>query len=98
MNTPLTHRSAADSERRRDSVHLTVGAHLELGERTWLSLAAATPVTRPRLLDAEALARLNWGSDPGLWPIGLLTSCETLAPGPTLRGPMPAGLGGTRQR
>lgn len=61
VNTPLTHRSAADPERRRDSVHVTLGAHLELGERTWLSVAAATPVTRPRLFDAEALARFNWG-------------------------------------
>ena len=60
VNSPLSHRSASDPERRRDSVHLTVGAHLELGERTWLSFAAATPVTRPRLFDAEALARLNW--------------------------------------
>ena len=60
MNTPLTHRSAGDPERRRDSVHLTLGAHLELGERTWLSFAAATPVTSPRLFDAEARARLNW--------------------------------------
>lgn len=61
VNTPLTHRSAVDPERRRDSVNLTLGAHLELGERTWLSLAAAAPVTSPRLFDAEALARLNWG-------------------------------------
>jgi len=61
VNTPLTHRSAGDPERRRDSVHLTLGAHLELGERTWLSLAAAAPVTSPRLFDAEALVRLNWG-------------------------------------
>lgn len=60
MNTPLTHRSADDPERRRDSVDLTAGVHLELGERTWLSLAAATPVTGPRLFDAEALVRLNW--------------------------------------
>jgi hypothetical protein len=41
-------------------VHLTAGAHLELGERTWLSLAAA-PVTSPRLFDAEAPVRLTWG-------------------------------------
>ena len=60
VNTPLTHRSAGDPERRRDSVHVTLGAHLELGKRTWLSFAAATPVTRPRLFDAEARARLNW--------------------------------------
>jgi hypothetical protein len=36
-------------------------SHLELGERTWLSVVAATPVTRPRLIDAEAPARFNWG-------------------------------------
>ena len=60
MNTPLSHRSSRDPEGRRDSVHVTVDAHLELGERTWLSFAAATPVTSPRLFDAEALARLNW--------------------------------------
>jgi hypothetical protein len=61
VNIPLTHRSARDPERRRDSVDITVGAHLELGERTWLSFAAATPVTSPGLFDAEALARFNWG-------------------------------------
>ena len=60
VNTPLNHRSEGDPERRRDAVDVTVGAHLELGERTWLSLAAATPVTGPRLFDAEALVRLNW--------------------------------------
>jgi hypothetical protein len=60
VNTPLTHRIVGDPERRRDSVDLTLGAHLELGERTWLSFAAAAPVTSPRLFDAEILARLNW--------------------------------------
>jgi len=33
VNIPLTHRSASDPERRRDSVNLALGAHLELGER-----------------------------------------------------------------
>lgn len=42
-------------------MNLTLGAHLELGERTRLSFAAATPVTSPSLFDTEALARLNWG-------------------------------------
>lgn len=60
VNTPLNHRDHGDLEHRRDSVDLTTGVHLKLGEKTWLGLGVGTTVTNPRLFNVEALASLNW--------------------------------------
>jgi len=60
VNTPLTHRDASDAERRRDSVDLTGGVHFNLGRRSSVGIAAGTPVTHPRLFDAEVLGQFNW--------------------------------------
>ena len=60
VNTPLTHRDAGDPERRRDSVDLTGGVHVQFGERTWLGLGVGTTVTDPRLFNVEALVSLNF--------------------------------------
>jgi hypothetical protein len=59
VNTPLNHRDEGDPERRRNSVDLTAGVHLLLGEKAWLGLGVGTTVTNPRLFDVEALVSLN---------------------------------------
>jgi hypothetical protein len=60
VNTPLTHRSAGDPERRSDSVDLTAGAHFVLGDSLSLGAAGCTSVTGPKLFDFEVLLNLNW--------------------------------------
>ncbi len=60
VNTPLTHRGEGDPERRRDSVDLTAGVHLQIGEKTWLGIGVGTTVTNPRLFNVEALGSVNW--------------------------------------
>ncbi|MBI3416771.1 MAG: hypothetical protein HY043_15890, partial [Verrucomicrobia bacterium] len=59
VNTPLNHRGGGSNPRFRDSVDVTGGMTFELGRRVSLGLAAATPVSHPRLFDLEAMVKLN---------------------------------------
>ena len=60
VNIPVNHRSADDLPRFRDSVDLLAGVHFVFGDRLSLGMAVATPVTGPRLFDAEAVANINF--------------------------------------
>ena len=59
VNTPLTHRRSDDPFRVGDSINLTTGTSIFLGERVSLGVAFGVPVTGPKVFDYEALANLN---------------------------------------
>jgi hypothetical protein len=60
VNTPLNHRGTGDVVTLPDLVDLTGGVHLDLYDRSTLTLGAATPVTGPKVFDIEAIVQFNW--------------------------------------
>lgn len=60
VNTPVNQREAGVPYRYQDLVDLTLGVSFILNQRSSVGVAAATPVTGPRLFDIEGLANFNW--------------------------------------
>jgi len=60
INTPLNHRHFFGIPEFHDSVDLTGGAYIGLGNNALLGIAIGTPLTGPKLFDYEALVNFNW--------------------------------------
>ena len=60
VTTPLDHRSPGSPIQGIDLVVFTAGVHVGVGAQSLVTLAAATPVTGPRLFDVEAIVQINF--------------------------------------